>query len=131
MATIETAVRTMLTSATELNGITDARITHGYRLQDAALPAITFEVQQDATQTIGASPLLMVSVEIRVIATTTGGALDELANVKAAVRTGTFDGIVFSAVLWNGHTIDESVGTDGDEADPVELVCNADIYYTE
>lgn len=131
MATIETAVREMLTSSTALTGISDSRITHGYRLQDSVLPAITFELQQDESQTIGASPLLMVAAEIRVIATTTQGALGELANLKLAVRTGTFDGITVQAVQWNGHAIDESIGTDGDEADPVELVCNADIYYTE
>jgi len=131
MASIETAVRAMLTSETSLNSIPDARINHGYRLQDCTLPAITFEVQPDETMTIGATPLLMVAVEIRGIATTTAGALGLLSGIKSAVRTGTFDTFDFQAVQWNGHTIDESVGNDGDESNPVELVCTADIYYTE
>ena len=43
---LESAARAMLTAGSTINLVPDARITHGYRLQDTALPAITFELQQ-------------------------------------------------------------------------------------
>ena len=44
---IETSVRTMLLATV---GVADANITHGFRLQDTALPAITYEVTQEEVQ---------------------------------------------------------------------------------
>ena len=129
MATIESAVRAMLTSSTALNGIPDARVTHGFRLQDSALPAITFELGQDEYLTIGASPLRSVSVELRIIDTTTKDAADLVASVETAVRTGTFDSIVFQAVDFRGHSVENPAVTDGDEAEPAQVVCYFDIIY--
>lgn len=129
MATIESAVRAMLTSSTALNAIPDARITHGFRLQDSALPAITFELAQDEYLTLGSSPLRSVSVELRVIDTTTKDAADLVASVETAVRTGTFDTIVFQAVDFKGHAVENPAVTDGDEAEPAQVMVMFDIYY--
>lgn len=123
---IETSVRTMLLATV---GVADANITHGFRLQDTALPAITYEVTQEELQSIGASPLLMVSATIRIIALTTQETLDLLAAVKATCIAGTFSTLVFESVIWNGHTVEPAAAGDGDEQMPAELACEIDIYY--
>jgi hypothetical protein len=131
MASIETCVRAMLTSATSLNALPDARIMHGFRLQDTILPAITFEVAQDEYMAIGSTPLKMASVELRVIASTTTSALSYESAVKSAVRTGTFDTIVVSAVDFVGRYVEPPVVADGDETEPAQLVCNFTVYYKD
>jgi len=124
--TIQASVRTMLIV---MVAVADANITHGYRLQDTELPAITYEVTQEEVQSIGASPLLMVSATIRIIALTTQETLDLLAAVKAACIANTFSSLVFENVIWNGHTVEPAAAGDGDEQMPAELACEIDIYY--
>ena len=133
MATIESAVRSMLTQGTTLSsvGIPDSRIAHGYRLQDSILPALTYELDQDERLSIGSPALARVQVEIRVIAERTEAALAVLDDVQAVCVPGTYDTVPFSAVQWLGHTIEPANTADGDENTPAELVCMADIYYTE
>ena len=135
MATIESAVRAMLTTGTTLSAspynIPDSRITHGFRLQDTVLPAITFECGEDERLSIGASPLRQVQVELRVIADTTKGALDILPGVIARAIPGTYDTYDFDCVTVLGHTVDGATVADGDENQPAELVCNIEIIYTE
>jgi hypothetical protein len=124
--TIQASVRTMLIV---MVAVADANITHGYRLQDTTLPAITYEVTQEEVQSIGASPLLMASVTIRIIAVTTQGALDLIPYVKAVCLTGTFSGLTFESVQWNGYTVEPAAAGDGDEQMPAEVACEIDIYY--
>lgn len=124
--TIQASVRTMLIV---MVAVADANITHGYRLQDTSLPAITYEVTQEEVQSIGSSPLLMVSATIRIIADTTQGALDLLPYVKAVCVTGTFSSLTFEIVQWNGYTVEPAVAGDGDEQMPAEVSCEIDIYY--
>lgn len=133
MATIETAVRAMLLQGTTLSaaGIADANVSHGYRLQDGTLPALTFEVEQDEILCIGATPLRSARVEIRVIALTTTAALGFLDDVQTVCDPGTYDTFDFDSVIWLGHTIDPATVADGDEAQPAELICNIEITYTE
>ena len=64
---IEQAVRTMLTAGSTISLVPDARVTHGYRLQDPALPAITFEVRSIEVASCGASPTRVADVEVRCI----------------------------------------------------------------
>lgn len=133
MASIESAVRAMLIDGSTLSGagIPDTRVTHGYRLQDSALPACTFEVEQEERMSIGSGPLLRVRVEIRVVADRTNDALAFRDELVALCIPGTFDTYSFHAVEWLGHTIDPASTQDGDENQPAELACSIEIYYTE
>ena len=124
--TIQASVRTMLIV---MVAVADANITHGYRLQDTTLPAITYECTQEEVQSIGSSPLLMASVTIRIIAVTTQGALDLIPYVKAVCVTGLFSGLTFESVQWNGYTVEPAAAGDGDEQMPAEVACEIDIYY--
>ena len=131
MATIETAIRAMLTGASTLSEFSDNSITHGYRPQDGTLPAITFEVDRDERLTIGATPLRSASVELRVIASTTLSASGFRDDVQDAVVKGTYDTIVIEAVEWNGSRVEVGTAGEGDEAEPAELVCDFTVYYKE
>ena len=133
MASIESAVRAMLIAGSTLAnaGIADARVTHGYRLQDSALPACTFEVEQEERMSIGSSPLLRVRVEIRVVAERTNDALAFRDELQTLCVAGTYDTYSFQSVEWMGHTIDPASTQDGDENQPAELACSIEIYYTE
>jgi len=126
VTTIQASVRTMLIV---MAAVADANITHGYRLQDTILPAITYEVTQEEVQSIGSSPLLMASVTIRIIAVTTQGALDLIPYVKAVCVTGVFGSLTFESVQWNGYTVEPAAAGDGDEQMPAEVACEIDIYY--
>ena len=94
--TIQASVRTMLIV---MVAVADAKITHGYRLQDTNLPAITYECTQEELQSIGSSPLLMASVTSRIIARTTQAALDQIPYVKAVCVTGTFSSLTFDELI--------------------------------
>jgi len=133
MATIESAVRAMLTAGSTLStvGIPDSRVAHGYRLQDSILPALTFELDQDERLSIGSPALARVQVEIRAIFERTEAALAILDDIRTVCVPGTFDGVIVTAVEWLGHTIEPANTADGDESQPAELVCSIDIYYTE
>ena len=136
LATIESSVRAMMTSnATLIAAVPAARISHGYRLQDGVLPAITFELQSvEMLSFIGDVNEINVrvhraSAEITVIAATTNSALLIGSTLNTACAPGTFGGIVFDAVLWNGHQVTQSVAGEGDEQQPAELVASVEIYY--
>lgn len=133
MASIETAVRAMLLTGTTLStaGIADGNVTHGYRLQDAALPACTYELDAPQELCIGASGLKSVAVEVRIVASTTNAALAFVSVIRALAIAGTYDSHDFHAVIWNGHTVDAATVADGDEAQPAEVACRFDIYYED
>ena len=133
MASIETCVRAMLLNGTSLAtaGIPDSRVMHGFRLQDTVLPALTYEVAQDEYMAIGAAPLRMAAVELRVIATTTTAALAFESTVRNLITAGTFDTIVVSAVDFVGRYVEAPVVADGDEAEPAQLVLNFTAYYKD
>jgi hypothetical protein len=133
MATIESAVRAMLINGTTLlsAGIPDSRIAHGYRLQDSILPACTYEVEQEERLSIGANALLRTRVELRIVAERTNDALGFRDELQTLCVAGTYDGYVFQAVEWIGHTVDPATTSDGDENQPAELVCTIEIHYTE
>ena len=130
MATIEEAIRAMLTTGTTLSaaGVADAAVTHGFRLQSSSLPAVTFEAQQPETLTLG-DGFKRVSVEIRAIATTTKAANDLAAPIRTVCTKGTYDTIVFAAVQWLNSSIEPAVVAEGDEQQPAQCSCFIDIYY--
>ena len=128
---LESAARAMLTDGITINLVPDARITHGYRLQDTALPAVTFELQQTEVMCIGGSPLRGAQLEVLAIAETTIDALAIGAQVRAACVAGTFDSIAFEAVHEIGFSVQPAVVGDGDEAEPAVYSLTFQIVYAE
>lgn len=128
---IEQSVRSMLTAGSTINLVPDARVTHGYRLQDTALPAITYEVQSVEVASCGASPTRMATVEVRCVADLGADALAIAAQVRSASVAGTYSGIAFDSVLYQNHVLEPAAAGEGDEAAPSEAVCTMTIYYRE
>jgi hypothetical protein len=130
MASLEQAVRKMLTEASSLNSLDDSAITHGYRLFGQTLPAVTFELEQTVDESL-AQDVRSVVVRASYIAATTKDAADALSNLRNAFEPATHEGIAFSAVVQGGHTIEETVATDGDEQSPAILNYTCTLYYEE
>ena len=130
MASLEQAVRHMLTQASSLNSLDNSAITHGYRLFGQTLPAVTFELEQTVDEAL-AQDVRSVVVRASYIAATTKDAADALSNLRNAFEPGTHEGIAFSAVVQGGHTIEETVATDGDEQSPAILNYTCTLYYEE
>lgn len=128
---IEQAVRTMLTAGTTISLVPDARVTHGYRLQDTALPAITYEVQSVEIGSCGPSPIRIAQVEVRCIAEVGADALSIAAQVRSASVAGTYSSFNFDAVIYQNHILEPAAAGEGDEAAPSEAVCTMTIYYRE
>jgi hypothetical protein len=128
---IEQAVRSMLTAGPTISLVPDARVTHGYRLQDSALPAITFEVRSVEVASCGSSPTRTADVEVRCIAELGADARAIAAQVRTASVAGTYSSIVFDAVLYQNHVLESAQPGEGDEATPSEAVCTMTIYYRE
>lgn len=127
MASIEESIRTMLTSATQLNGIPNERITFGYRLYNTALPAVTFSLQQAEFATLGGEHRV-AEVEFAYVCDTALQAAEAEPDMRAAIRNGTFDSNVLVCV-WKGSRVEEPVTGDGDEQQPAQLICTATIYF--
>ena len=130
---IEQDVRTMLAAGGALTAIVPAaRISHGYRLQDGVLPAITFELSANAPESIFAATILhRCTVEVTIVAATTKQALDALPALKSACSAGTYGITVFDAVIWQGYSTASAVVGEGDEQQPAEVTATIDIYYRE
>jgi hypothetical protein len=128
---LESATRAMLTAGSTISLVPDARVTHGYRLQDSVLPAVTFELEQTEVMTIGGSPLRGAQLQVAAIADTTLDALAIGAQIRAACVAGTYDSIVFEAVHEVGFSVQPAVVGDGDEAEPAVYTLNFQIAYTE
>lgn len=132
MASFEQAVRTMLTAGTTLSAnpvpVPDARVTHGYRLQTTALPAVTYSVdsRQDAECGTG---LKTAQVTVNSIAATSADALSLSEKVRAAMVNGTYDALVFGCVIVTDEMLEpETVGL-GDEQEPATAITKATIYW--
>jgi hypothetical protein len=127
---LESSIRAMLINGTTINLVPDSRVTHGYRLQDSALPAITFEVTSDERATVKATQR-KCEIEVRSIAVEAVDALAIAAQVRTAITTGTFDGMSFKAAIFSGTILQQPAVGEGDEAEPAEAVTTATIYYEE
>lgn len=128
---IEQAIRSMLTAGTTVSLVPDARVTCGYRLQDTALPAITYEVQSVELASCGSSPTRMAEVEVRCIADLAVDALAIAAQVRDAAVKGTYGTFSVDAVVYWGHSLDEPGSGEGDEQQPAEAVSRFTVYYRE
>lgn len=128
---LESAARAMLTAGSTINLVPDSRVTHGYRLQESDLPAITFQLQETSLITVGSSPLRSSVMSIECIAESTLDAIAIGAQVRAACNVGTFDSIVFHAVREQGFAVQPATVADGDEAQPAVYTLTYSITYQE
>lgn len=130
MATIEQAVRTMLTDGTALSaaGVPDVRVTHGYRLQETALPSVTYSIESKSYAD-NAGPFYTANLTVNAIAVTSADALGIANAVKATLVSGTYDAISIDAVLVTDEALEpETVGI-GDEQEPATARTIATIYW--
>lgn len=127
---LEAAIRAMLINGSTISLVPDARVTHGYRLQDSVLPAITFEVTSDERTTVKATQR-SCEIEVRSIAVEAVDALAIAAQVRSAITTGTFGGYSVKAVIFGSTILQQPSVGEGDEAQPAEAVTTATIHYEE
>jgi len=132
MATIEQAIRTMLTNGTTLSSgspsVPDARVTHGYRLQDSALPAVTYSVDTREDGTV-AGELQVSQISVNSIAETSEDALAIAAKVRTALVAGKFSGVDIDAVIVTADGLQPEVVGISDEQEPSQAVTQATIYW--
>jgi hypothetical protein len=126
MATIEEAIRLMLTSNIS-TGVADDQITHAYRLQNSPLPAITFELSQTKRATIDG--LQTSELVITGIADQTKDANDLGSVIRAALVTGTYSGIIIRQIIVGDTTLQPPSSGLSDEQEPALLNINATIYW--
>lgn len=130
MATIEEAVRTMLTTGTVLStaGVPDARVTHGYRLQETALPSVTYSVESKSYAD-NAGPFYTATLTVNSIAVTSADALDIADAVKSTLVAGTYSTIKIDAVMVTDEALEpETIGI-GDEQEPATARTTATIIW--
>jgi hypothetical protein len=123
---LEAAVRNMLDGTAQLAA---HPISHGYRPQLTALPAITYEITSNERS--ATKDHWQAVVDVRVIAVTTEDALDIAAYVPSACDTGTYNGLEFTAVMFDGYTVDAPSVGEGDEQQPAEVSNTITIHYKE
>ena len=130
MASIESAVRSMLVKGTTLSaeGVADERVTHGYRLQSTELPAVTFEISSTAPATTDAT-LNMSELEVRVIADTTLEASDLATTVESLIVADTYDTLKLVPIRTSRVINAPTVGL-GDEQEPAEATVSATILWS-
>lgn len=130
MATIEQAVRTMITTGTVLStaGVPDSRVTHGYRLQDTQLPSVTYTVESKSYADSG-GPFFTATLTVNSIAVTSAGALSVAAELKKVLVAGTYDALKLDAVMVIDEALEpETVGI-GDEQEPATARTTATLYW--
>jgi hypothetical protein len=129
MASLEQAVRHMLTQASSLASL----ITRRSRTATACSGRRCrgdLRARADVDESL-AQEVRSVVVRASYIAATTKDAADALSNLRNAFAPATHEGIAFSAVVQGGHTIEETVATDGDEQSPAILNYTCTLYYEE
>lgn len=131
MASIEEAIRTMLTSGGTLSaaGVPDARVTHSYRLQSTVFPAVTYEVTD--TTLASSSGLNVSTVNVSAIAELTMDAVDLLPTIRDRLEDlDTYSTIaIVGVVVTNEATAPPSVGL-GDEQEPATATIQALVYWS-
>lgn len=130
MATIEQAIRTMLTKGTVLSaaGVPDARVTHGYRLQDSDLPAVTYSVSsKEPAALTGANS---GTLTINCIATTSASALGIADALRSAIVPDSYDAVVITAAFIVSEQLEPEVVGLGDEQEPAIATTTASIFWS-
>lgn len=122
------AIKTMIQG---VNTVANDRVTYGSRNQFATLPAIAFQIDSNETMTVGSTPLKKAEISIRSIAETAEAAQATAELVQAELVTGTYNSIVFQAIVKKNSVLEESPSGYGDETVPFICVTSAEIYYKE
>ena len=129
MASLPHAIKTMLENNISNGVVPDANITYGNRNQNGTLPAISFKILSNETLTIGPTPLRKATVEVTATAATAEEADDLGDDIEAAFVTGTYETLVFSAVLNMNSVLQEPTNGEGEENEPFLNITTTDIYY--
>ena len=129
MATIETAIRAMLVSQMANGAVADARITHGYRLQNSVLPAVTFVVDSTTCVTVDCV-LNQSTVTVTGVAVTTLAANNLAADIISGFVANTYDTIKIYAPVRTATTLDAPEVGDGDEQTPATITLTFDLYWS-
>jgi hypothetical protein len=122
------AIKTMIQGVA---GVNNAEVTYGSRNQFATLPAIAYQIDSNETMTVGSSPLKKAEVSIRSVAATAQQAQEIAELVEGELDTGTYNSIVFQAIVKKNSVLEESPSGYGDETVPFICVTTAEIYYKE
>lgn len=130
MALIEESIRTMLITGSTLSsaGVPDSRVTHGYRLQETDLPAVTFEVTGTADADTGG--INSSNVQFTIVASTTIAAGALVATVKSRFETGTYNSNSVDAIVVLDETVNPPAVGFGDEQEPATATVNTVIYWS-
>jgi len=127
MASIEEAIRAMLTANFDANIVPDSRITHGYRLQASALPAITFEVEN--TQRVSVDDVMQSDVAITGIDERTEDAAALEAEISDALVRGTYAGINIDSAFTTSSRIDRPIVGMSDEQEPATITVQCTVHW--
>lgn len=122
------AIKTMIQGVA---GVNNTEVTYGSRNQFATLPAIAYQIDSNETMTVGSSPLKKAEVSIRSVAATAQQAQEIAELVEGELVTGTYNSIVFQAIVKKNSVLEESPSGYGDETVPFICVTTAEIYYKE
>jgi tRNA A37 threonylcarbamoyladenosine dehydratase len=103
-------------------------VTHGYRLQDSILPAVTYTVDTREDASVGGETQIS-QVTVTSIAETSEDALAVAAKVRTALVRGTYNSIEFDAVMVTADGLQPEVVGLSDEQEPSQAVTQATIYW--
>jgi hypothetical protein len=81
--------------------------------------------------TIGPSPVKKAEISVRSVAQTAEQAQAIAELVQGQLTTGTYNSIVFQAIVKKNSVLEESPSGYGDETVPFICVTTAEIYYKE
>ena len=121
------AIKTMLQGVA---GVANGEVTYGTRNQFAKLPAITYLITSNDNVAINKS-LKQCKVTINSVNQTAESAQAIAELVEAELVAGTYNTIVFQAVLNQNSILQESFSSLGDETSPFVCITTADIFYKE
>ena len=129
---IEESVRAMLINGSTIANspvpVPDSRVTHGYRPQDSALPAVTYSVESSEPADV-AGTWNIARVTVVGIANTSADALSLAAKIRAAFIDGAFGTLTLAgATVLDVALRPETVGL-GDEQEPAQAVVTGTIYW--
>lgn len=130
MATIEQAVRTMLIKGTVLSvaGVPDARVTHGYRLQDSSLPAVTYSIANKEPAAIAG--VNTGTLTINCIAVTSADALAIAEQLRGVLVADTYDAVAITAAFVVSEQLEPEVVGLSDEQEPAIATTTVNLYWS-
>ena len=107
-------------------------ITFGKRNQDESLPAVVFKITNSEILTVGSNPLRKASISVMCYSETAQGAQELSLSVRDEIRSGTFDSMVFQAVVNDTNNVlqEPEIGN-GEETNPFVSNIEVDLYYKE